>query len=259
VNKNGPNGPESAGSSRNNPGRVPEQWKGAGSASRTAKDACAGEGIPHAQELPLTRRARSDDAATQTIVLVISPAPKAGRYLGYVGNDLIVTSRQPFLDGAGLCWRADTIRRHKHSYVPSFVTTTIGQSAGPTVKDSPRPRFAKFVPSGEVVVLDKDGVSDFDAPPLRKSNLARLLSRPLEGIFIRARNASGAASAGRSDQRKLPRPIIAAPTDQAHAILLAEEHHSKTVVFYLVNPSGPAGTLSALVGSEKACSIVPFI
>jgi bifunctional non-homologous end joining protein LigD len=74
-------------------------------------------------------------------------------------------------------------------------------------------RRKHFVLDGEVVVLDKDGVSDFDALAsrqhdkraqfyafdilagngedlrplplaLRKSNLARLLSRPLDGIFI---------------------------------------------------------------------------
>jgi hypothetical protein len=36
----------------------------------------------------------------KAIVLVIAPAPKAGRFLGYVGDELIVTSCQPFLDGA---------------------------------------------------------------------------------------------------------------------------------------------------------------
>jgi bifunctional non-homologous end joining protein LigD len=74
-------------------------------------------------------------------------------------------------------------------------------------------RQKHFVIDGEVVVLDKDGVSDFDAwasrkhgkqaqlyafdmlardgedlrgslPSLRKSKLARLLSRPVDGIFI---------------------------------------------------------------------------
>jgi hypothetical protein len=38
----------------------------------------------------LTRRARVDHP--RTVVLVIKPAPKAGR--GYVGDKLIVTSRQ---------------------------------------------------------------------------------------------------------------------------------------------------------------------
>jgi hypothetical protein len=47
---------------------------------------------------------RARDAREQPrhdlIVLVIKPAPKPGRFLGYVGDELMVTSRQPFLDGA---------------------------------------------------------------------------------------------------------------------------------------------------------------
>jgi hypothetical protein len=48
---------------------------------------------------PVTKRVRSADPSPppKTIVLVIKPFGKAGRFLGYIG---IVTSRQPFLDGA---------------------------------------------------------------------------------------------------------------------------------------------------------------
>jgi hypothetical protein len=86
------------------------------------------------------------------IPLVIKPAPKAGRFLGYAGDEFIVQSRQPFLDGA----RALLARghdpatpynmRHAGSDVLSFVTTTIGHAAGLSVNDARTPRFQKFIP-----------------------------------------------------------------------------------------------------------------
>jgi hypothetical protein len=87
-----------------------------------------------------------------TAVLVIRPSGKAGRFLGYVGEQLVVTSRQPFLDGA----RALLARgydpatpyniRHENSETLSFVTTTIGHAAGLSVNDARTPRFQKFIP-----------------------------------------------------------------------------------------------------------------
>src|SRR5262249_30316356 len=35
----------------------------------------------------------------QTIILSIRPSGRAGRFLGYIGDELIVTNQQPFLDG----------------------------------------------------------------------------------------------------------------------------------------------------------------
>jgi hypothetical protein len=100
----------------------------------------------------------SDDDAErrgypQTIVLVTKPSGKAGRFLGYVGDELIVTSRQPFLDGArallarGYDPATPYNMRRSNSETLSFVTTTIGHAAGLSVHDSPRTRFAKFDPS----------------------------------------------------------------------------------------------------------------
>jgi hypothetical protein len=87
------------------------------------------------------------------VVLVIKPAPKAGRFLGYVGDELIVpSSRQPFLDGArvllarGYDPATPYNMRHANSEVLSFVTTTIGQAAGLTVDEGTRLRFRKFEP-----------------------------------------------------------------------------------------------------------------
>jgi hypothetical protein len=84
------------------------------------------------------------------IVLVISPAPKPGRFFGH-----IVTSRQPFLDGA----RASLARgydpatpynmRHANSDASSFVTTTDrGHAAGLSTREDNGTgiRFQKFVP-----------------------------------------------------------------------------------------------------------------
>jgi hypothetical protein len=92
---------------------------------------------------------------------VIKPSGRAGRFLGYVGDELIVTSRQLFLDGA----RALLARghdpatpynmRHANSEVLSFVTTTIGHAAGLSVSDT-RTRFQKFVPF-QGVADEEDG------------------------------------------------------------------------------------------------------
>jgi hypothetical protein len=90
-------------------------------------------------------------ATKQTIVLAISPAPKSGRFLGYIDDDLIVTGRQPFLDGArallarGYDPAAPYNMRHAHSDVLSFVTTTVGHAAGLSV-NADRTRFQKFLP-----------------------------------------------------------------------------------------------------------------
>jgi hypothetical protein len=86
------------------------------------------------------------------IVLVIKPAPKAGRFLGYVGDEFTVQSRQPFLDGArallalGYDPATPYNMRHADSEVLSFVTTTIGRAAGLSTNDTRTPRFQKFVP-----------------------------------------------------------------------------------------------------------------
>jgi hypothetical protein len=91
-------------------------------------------------------------APSQTIILVIKPAPKAGRFAGYLGDELIVpSSRQPFLDGArvllarGYDQATPYNMRHANSAVLSFVTTTIGHAAGLSV-NADRTRFQKFIP-----------------------------------------------------------------------------------------------------------------
>jgi hypothetical protein len=49
-----------------------------------------------------------------------------------------------------------------------------------------------------------------------------------------------------------------APANQAHAVLLADDHHPVAVVFYFVQPVRAGGHIvRALVGSENAYSIVP--
>jgi hypothetical protein len=85
---------------------------------------------------------------------VIKPAPTPGRFLGYVGEELIVQSRQPFLDGARalLAGGYDPATlynmRHANSNVLCFVTTTIGHAAGLSVVDAAEgTRFRKFVAS----------------------------------------------------------------------------------------------------------------
>jgi hypothetical protein len=90
----------------------------------------------------------------QTIILVIKPSGRAGRFLGYIGDDLLVTSRQPFLDGArvllarGYDPGTPYNMRHANSETLSFVTTTIGHAAGLTTNDTGSgPRFRKFIPS----------------------------------------------------------------------------------------------------------------
>jgi hypothetical protein len=85
-----------------------------------------------------------------TIVLDIKPSGKPGRFLGYVGDELIVTSRQPLLDGArtllarGYDPATPYNMRHANSETLSFVTTTIGHVAGLSVSESRRARFQKF-------------------------------------------------------------------------------------------------------------------
>jgi hypothetical protein len=97
-------------------------------------------------------RARSIAAPSQTIVLVIKPSSKVGRFLGYIGDELIVTSRQPFLDGARalLARGHDSATpynmRHTNSDVLSFVTTTVGHAAGLSVNEKRASRFQKFEP-----------------------------------------------------------------------------------------------------------------
>jgi hypothetical protein len=88
----------------------------------------------------------------QTIILVITPAPKPGRFLGYVRDELIVTSRQPFLDGAralltrGYDPATPYNMRHANSDALSFVTTTIGRAAELSVSEARSTRFQKFEP-----------------------------------------------------------------------------------------------------------------
>jgi hypothetical protein len=83
---------------------------------------------------------------------VIKPSGRAGRFLGYVGDEIIITSRQPFLDGArallarGYDPATPYNMRHANSDVLSFVTTTIGHAAGLSVSDTRTPRLQKFVP-----------------------------------------------------------------------------------------------------------------
>jgi hypothetical protein len=102
----------------------------------------------------LTRRTRAIAAPSHTIVLVIKPSGKAGRFLGYISDELIVTSRQPFLDGARALFArghdpsTPYNMRHASSDVLSFVTTTIGHAAELSVVDAAQgTRFRKFVPS----------------------------------------------------------------------------------------------------------------
>jgi hypothetical protein len=90
-------------------------------------------------------------SAIQLIVLVIRPSGGAGRFLGYVGDELVVTSRQPFLDGArallarGYDPATPYNMRHANSETLSFVTTTMGHAAGLSV-NADRTRFQKFMP-----------------------------------------------------------------------------------------------------------------
>jgi hypothetical protein len=77
-----------------------------------------------------------------TQILVVSCGPKAGRFLGYVGHELIVSSRQPVLDGArellmrGYDPGTPYNMRHANSAMLSFITTTIGHAAGLGVNDT---------------------------------------------------------------------------------------------------------------------------
>jgi hypothetical protein len=86
-----------------------------------------------------------------TAVLVIKPSGKAGRFVGYIADELIVISRQPFLDGArallarGYDPATPYNMRHANSDVLSFVTTTIGHVAGLSI-NADRTRFQKFIP-----------------------------------------------------------------------------------------------------------------
>jgi hypothetical protein len=88
------------------------------------------------------------------IELVIDSAGRAGLFNGCFGNEVIVRSRQPFLDGARvlLARGHDPATaynmRHAHSPTLSFVTTTLGRAAGLSVVDAATgTRFRKFVAS----------------------------------------------------------------------------------------------------------------
>jgi hypothetical protein len=90
-------------------------------------------------------------------VLVIEEAPphkngesRAGMYVGYIGDDLIVASKQPFLDGARALIAAGYDpdepynMRREGSDTLSFVTTTIGHAAAFSVsEDGNGMRFKK--------------------------------------------------------------------------------------------------------------------
>jgi hypothetical protein len=92
------------------------------------------------------------DRKLTLLVLVTKPSGKPGRFFAYVRDELIVTSRQPFLDGArallarGYDPATPYNMRHASSATLSFVTTTIGHAAGLRVSDTRTPRFQKFVP-----------------------------------------------------------------------------------------------------------------
>jgi hypothetical protein len=92
------------------------------------------------------------------IELVIDPAGTAGLFNGRVGHEVIVRSRQPFLDGArvllarGYDPATPYNMRHARSRDPSFVTTTIGRAAGlRAVDDGSGMRLRKFVPLEEPI------------------------------------------------------------------------------------------------------------
>jgi hypothetical protein len=89
---------------------------------------------------------------------VIRPAQKPGRFLGHLADELIVTSRQSFLDGArallsrGYDPATPYNMQHVDSDVLSFETTTIGHAAGLSVVDAAQgTRFRKFVASDEPI------------------------------------------------------------------------------------------------------------
>jgi hypothetical protein len=77
--------------------------------------------------------------------LVIKPSGKPGRFLGYLGDELIITSRQPFLDGArallarGYAPATPHNMRHANSGVLSFVTTNDRTCRGIEREQAPRP------------------------------------------------------------------------------------------------------------------------
>jgi hypothetical protein len=94
-----------------------------------------------------------------SIVLIVERAfkpdgsPKPGMYVGRIGSEVIVESRQPFPDGARALlargYDPDTpyIMKHAKTGTVSFATTTIGHAAGlTTVEDKRGLRFRKFVP-----------------------------------------------------------------------------------------------------------------
>jgi len=109
---------------------------------------CTASGKPFALELS---GGTARTSPTRTIILLIKPSGRAGRFLGYLGDELIVTSRHPFLDGArallarGYDPATPYNMRHANSDVLSFVTTTIGHAAGLSI-NADRTRFQKFVP-----------------------------------------------------------------------------------------------------------------
>jgi hypothetical protein len=77
---------------------------------------------------------------------------RAGRFLGYVDDELIVTSRQPFLDGARALFARGydpatpyNMRRASLDTL-SFVTRTIWHAAELTVVDAQGRRFENSPP-----------------------------------------------------------------------------------------------------------------
>ena len=106
---------------------------------------------------------------------MIKPSGRAGRFLGYVGDELIVTSRQPFLDGArtllarGYDPTTPYNMRHANSATFSFVTTTIEHAAGLSVSDTRTPRFQKFARFKGIDEEDETAGTPFRQRPFRQS------------------------------------------------------------------------------------------
>jgi hypothetical protein len=114
------------------------------------------------------------------IVLVIKPAPKPARFLGYVGAEVIVRSRQPFLDGArallarGYDPATPYNMRHANSATTSFVTTTIERAARLSVADADRTRFQKHLPFEGLL---KEAANDRQANPTPPEGMRRQAER----------------------------------------------------------------------------------
>lgn len=87
--------------------------------------------------------------------LLIRPTPgKPGLYRAYLGNDLIVTSKQPFFDGARALLRLGyppdllITMRHEGSAHPSFVPMPLSEASGLTVVENARkgPVITRYEP-----------------------------------------------------------------------------------------------------------------